>query len=469
MRRSPPERILILGAGPAGLMAGYELARAGRSVRIVEQAPRVGGLSGSHGYRAASGLYRFDYGGHRFITANRELLALVEELLGNDLLTAERSSVIRFRGRTYAYPLALGDLLRNAPPKLLIGAFRDLVGIGLRPRPRADSFAAWIESRFGTTLYRTFFEGYTRKLWGMEPDHLSADWADQRISLIDLRDVARRLLPGGSATPRTYARRYRYPRRGFGLLFERLADRFVEAGGELQTCARVESLVLRGDRVREVGVSGPEGSERLEADHVVSTLPMPELIRLTGGDSKLRFRGLRFFHLPMDVPDVSPHTWQYLSDPELIATRLQEPRRRSPFMAPPGKSSLMFEIPCDPGDDLWECSDEALYPRACADLERLGIDPRRATGECFSRRARSAYPLMDLDYCAERARGIAWLSRIENLTACGRQGAFRYIFSDTAMEMGWIVAQTLLNEPGVRPDVFELRNQATIIEVESIV
>ena len=463
----PTESVVILGAGPAGLMAGYELAGAGLDVTLLERAPDVGGLSGSRSYRTGSGEYRFDYGGHRFITANPQLLQLVEELLGPDLLVAERSSVIRFAGRTYAYPLELGNLIRNAPYRLLVGAVRDLIAIS-RTEPRRDSFADWIESRFGATLYRTFFEGYTRKLWGIDPRTLSADWADQRISLIDLRDVLRRLLPLASPPARTYARRYRYPRSGFGLLSQRLADRFVDRGGDLRLRTGVVAMRQGGGRITAV-VAEQDGAEReFSADHVISTLPMPDLVRMTGGTSTLRFRGLRFFNLMMDVENVSPYTWQYLSDPDLMATRLQEPKRRSPHMAPPGKTSVMLEIPCDPGDPLWELPDPDLFSRACADLDALGIDPRRATGEFFSTRARCAYPLMHLGYARERRDAIAWLERFSNLSLCGRQGTFRYIFSDTALEMGLQVARTLIEQPGARPDVLELRNEPTVIEASSI-
>jgi protoporphyrinogen oxidase len=463
-----PEHVLILGAGPAGLMAADELTSGGCAVTLVEQAPAVGGLSGSRSFEAASGSYRFDFGGHRFITASRELLARVEALLGDELLVAERSSVIRLGGRTYAYPLALGDLVRNAPAELLLGALRDLAALSLRRRPRDESFAAWIESRFGRTLYRAFFEGYTRKLWGIDPQGLSADWAAQRISLVDLREVARRLLPGGGAAPRTYARRYRYPRTGFGLLFERLAERVVAAGGELLLGTAVVGIRRSADRVLGVRVARGGAQRELAADHVISTLPLPELVAMTGGESRLRFRGLRFFNLILDLPDVSPHTWQYLSDPELLATRLQEPKRRSPFLAPPGRTSLMLEIPCDPGDPLWELGDAELFPRACADLERLGVDAKRATGECFSTRARCAYPFMDLDYARERERALAWLAPLANLSLCGRQGAFRYIFSDTAMEMGLRLARGLLQSRDARREVLELRGERTVIEAESI-
>ena len=461
-----PAHVVVLGAGPAGLMAGYDLVRAGVAVTMIERRTTIGGLGGTATFEGRAGTYRFDFGGHRFITHNRDLMRLVSELVGDDLLTAVRTSVIRLRGRVYGYPLSLGNLLRNAPPTMLAGAAFDLARIALCRRVAAgDDFASWTESRFGRTLYRTFFEGYTAKLWGVSPDRLSADWAEQRISLVDIRDVARRLLPGAANSPRTYARSYRYPRQGFGVIFDRLAARFTREGGAIRPGTAVTGLVRDRDG-RVTSIETDKGA--IACDAVVSTLPLPDVARMTGRSSALRFRGLRFLNLPMAMADVSPWTWQYLSDPDMIGTRLQEPRRRSPEMAPPGMSSLMVEIPCDPGDKLWAMSDEALFTRASADLRRLGINPAKATGEIFGARAANAYPLMVSGYEADRARDIAHLAAFPNLVQCGRQGTFRYVFTDTAMEMGQMAAAMLLSAEDRRAAIYDHRNEKTVIETESI-
>jgi protoporphyrinogen oxidase len=152
----------------------------------------------------------------------------------------------------------------------------------------------------------------------------------------------------------------------------------------------------------------------------------------------------------------------------MLATRLQEPRRRSPEMAPPGMSSLMLEIPCDPGDELWGLADEALFERVKGDLRRLGIDPGLATGEMMSVRAANAYPLMRTGYEEKRARAIDHLSGVANLVQCGRQGTFRYIFTDTAMEMGQMAAAMLLSGGDRRAAIYDHRNERTVIETESI-
>lgn len=458
-----PDHVLVLGAGPAGLMAALDLTRAGARVTIVDQSPAGGGLGGTNRFEGRHGTYRFDFGGHRFITHDAALLALVEDLVGEDLLHAIRKSVIRFQGRTYDYPLSVGNLLTAAPLGLLAGASGDLLASPFR-RPRDESFAHWIESRFGRTLYRNFFEGYTAKLWGMDPRALSADWAEQRISLLDLKDVARRLLPRRDDTPRTYSRTYRYPRHGFGVIFERLADRVRAQGGELRFATRVTAIGTCGDRVTHIISKG----RKIAADAVVSTLPLPLMVQSTGGHCDLKFRGLRFFCMPVEMENLSDNTWQYLSDPDIMATRLQEPKRRSPFMAPEGQTSLMLEIPCDPGDELWSMPDADLFRRACADLDRLGIDSSRATGEYFSTFAPHAYPLMRVGYAEERERAFAHLARFQNLVQCGRQGTFHYIFTDTAMETGRMAAQSLLEGRDLRRAIFDHRNERTVIETENV-
>ena len=457
---------MVVGAGPAGLMAAHELLQAGIAVTLLERRPATGGLGGTTVFEGKAGSYRFDFGGHRFITANAKLLALVEELVGKDLLFAERRSVIRLGGRTYDYPLSAGNLLASAPKGMLLGAVRDLMINAMRQptiAPDAD-FATWTRARFGDTLYRTFFEGYTRKLWGIDPSTLSGDWASQRISLVDLRDVAQRLLPGRQNAVRTYARGYRYPRLGFGMIFERLAARILEGGAEIRQGVTVTGFEIGSGRI--TAVETDQG--RVPCDAVISTMPLPEMVRLTGGDCALRFRGLRFFNLPMQVEDVSPYTWQYLSDPCILATRLQEPKRRSSEMAPPGHSSLMLEIPCDPGDKLWAMPDAELWPLMQRDLQFLGIDADAASGEHFSVRAATAYPLMVQGYQLEREKAFRHLSGLPNLIQCGRQGSFRYVFTDTAMEMGQMAAQSIIEGADLRDEIRNHRNETVVIETQSV-
>ncbi len=458
-----PDNVLVLGGGPAGLTAAYRLLEAGVAVTVLEKGTAEGGQGGTQVFEGRHGTYRFDYGGHRFITHNSALLKLVEDLVGDDLLTSMRKSVIRFRGRTYDYPLALGNLLRTAPPSLLMGAAGDLATLPFK-KPNNDNFASWITSRFGSTLYENFFEGYTAKLWGINPANLSSDWAGQRISLIDLKDVAKRLLPIGNDTPRTYARAYRYPKYGFGVIFERLAQRIEDMGGQILRSCPVEAFDYNHSEITTVHAGG----RSFKADAVISTISLPGMVQLTGGESGLKYRGLRFFNMPIAMENLSDCTWQYLSDPEIMATRLQEPKRRSPFMAPEGHTSAMLEIPCDPGSRLWELPDSDMFDEACKMLNRLGIDTSKVTGEYFSAYAKQAYPLMSVGYEMEREHAIEHLMQFDNLVQAGRQAAFRYIFTDTAMEMGEMAAATLIDGQDRRRKIYDHRSERTVIETQSV-
>lgn len=465
MQAQDGEQIVVLGAGPAGLAAAWALQEAGHRVTLLESRDAAGGMGGTTTFEGRDGTYRFDFGGHRFITANQTLMDLVDDLLGEDLLIAERHSVIRFGGRIYDYPLSPGNLLTRAPLSLLAGAATDFLAGRTGGEPSGNDFASWTRARFGPTLYETFFAGYTEKLWGIPPDQLSGDWADQRISLTNLREVIRLLLPGKNNGPRSYSRRYRYPRLGFGQLFDRLAEQITAKGGSIRQGVTVTGFDHDHTRINRVLTDqGP-----VECNWVISTLSLPQMQELTGGGpSPLTFRGLRFLNFPMRGGDVTPWTWQYLSDPHLLATRLQEPRRRSPDMAPPGMSSLMMEIPCDPGDDLWDLPDEDLFARAKVDLAHLGIDPTRATGELFSTRSAQAYPLMDLAYDTHRQTARDHLNQFTNLVQAGRQATFRYIFTDTAMEMGLMAAEMLTTGQDLRDQIYDHRNERTVIEAESI-
>lgn len=468
-----PLRVAVLGGGPAGLMAAWRLRQAGLDVTLFEQESELGGMCATQRFTGRDGDYRFDYGGHRFITKNPELLAFVDELMGDDLLHAERKSVIRFGGRTYDYPLNLGNLLRTAPLALMAGALKDLVLLPFAKKP-ADfakaSFAQWIQAHFGRTLYRQFFEGYTGKLWGIDPTRLSADWAGQRISLIDLKDVARRLLPKrkGAHSVRTYARKYRYPRLGFGQIYTRLGERLLEEGVTIHTLARITGLSQENQRITGVQWEQEGESKCSQFDWVISTLPLPVTCRHLGIACELEYRSLRFVNMPLLQENLSDNTWQYLSDPHILATRLQEPRRRSPFMAPHGKSSVMLEIPCNAGDETWNAPLSALRSKVTADLASLGVDTARLGQETFEARSEYAYPLMDLGYQARRDRAIQALMPIGNLIMTGRQGTFRYIFTDTAMEMGLMAADMVIDGVDRRHAIFNHRNENTVIETQSV-
>jgi protoporphyrinogen oxidase len=473
-----PLRVAVLGGGACGMTAAFALQRAGAQVTVIERERRPGGLCGTQAHRG----FRFDLGGHRFISRSRDLLELVRDLLGEELLLRRRSSAVLYRGKRFRYPLELEDVVRTIG--LPAGA-RMLGSYGLERlrrlvAPEADrSFEDWVVHRFGRVLYDAFFGPYTEKLWGIPPPTISADWAAQRISLLSLSDVVLRLLHLRRGGARTYARRYHYPRLGIGQIFERMAEVTASLGGGLVLGARVVGLGMARGRVAAVRYVDDRGEHELPCDAVISTLSLPLLGRMLGqpdaiarAASRLRFRAIRLCNILLDQPEVSPHTWMYVSEPRYLMSRIQEPRHRSPQAAPPGQTSLMLEIPCTVGDELWSAPEQAIYERCIDDLAALGFRGlRRNTIDHFASFVEEGYPIYHLDHRRDRERVLGFVRQTENVISCGRQGAFRYIFMDTAMEMGLAAANAVLASGssglGTRR-IAELRDEAGLVEAAAL-
>ena len=454
---------VIVGGGPCGLAAAWELARQGHQPVVLEAEDRVGGLCATHEQAG----FRFDLGGHRFVSSDSELSRWLEDLLGNDLLEQERRSVVLHAGRRFRYPLEARDLLETLGPRenaaALAGYVTARVDRRIHPARYPDrSFEDWVVARFGWPLYRAFFGPYTEKLWGRAPRDISADWAAERISLLHLGDALVRLLGVPRPEVRTYARRYRYPRLGMGQLYETMARAIEAQGGVIHLGARVSRLETTRDRVTAVVATRRDGSElRVPVGELLSTMPLTELARglsttvdpAPAATDRLRFRGLTFLNLGLSRAEVSDATWMYVADGAKRISRIQEPKRRSASMAPPGKTSLMLEIPSDPGDDVWTAPDAELETRMRAELRALGITTNDVETR-FTVRVEHGYPVYHLDYQRDRAELLARVARFRNVRTAGRQGLFRYVFMDVAMQMGRAAALEMVagTAPGASLD-----------------
>lgn len=442
---------VVIGGGPCGLAAAWHLARRGAAPVVLEAEPIVGGLCATHEDHG----WRFDLGGHRFVSGDAELSRWVEELLGPDLLEQERRSVVLHEGRRFRYPLEATDLVRNLGlgenVQALVGYAWGRAARRVAPRGEA-SFEDWVTARFGRPLYDRFFGPYTEKLWGLHPSRISADWAAERISLLDLRDVALRLAGLRTTPTRTYARRYLYPREGMGQLYRLLAKDVEARGGTVRAGCRVVGVETEGRRVRALRVEQAGKVETLPVGELLSTMPLPALARLLvpqppddveRAARALRFRALTFLNLRLERADFSENTWMYVASKSLSVSRIQEPKRRSPDMAPPGRTSLMLEIPCDVGDATWTADVDALRARGLGELASLGFRVDDVLGASVVRVAHG-YPVYHLAYDADRRRLLGVVDGFANVRTAGRQGLFRYVFMDAAMRMGVEAAEQML-------------------------
>ena len=471
----PVGPFVILGGGPCGLAAAWHLARAGQAPIVLEREPLVGGLCATH---ERSG-WRFDLGGHRFVSNDAALTRWLEEMLGDDLLTQERRSVVLHEGRRFRYPLEAADLVRNLGlrenARALGGYFAARARERVRPSPDR-TFEQWVTARFGRPLYETFFGPYTQKLWGLAPSAISADWAAERISLLGLGDAALRLARLGAAPIRSYARSYRYPRLGMGHLYDVIARDVTRHGGTIRTGVRAVGLETRGSQVVAVRIETPAGPERLPVGQLLSTMPLPELVRQLHGDlsaeleratKALRFRALTFVNVMLSRSDVSDNTWMYVASKGLSISRIQEPKRRSAAMAPSGRTSLMLEIPCDKGDATWTAPLAELRARVAGELAGLGL-PIDDVVDAFDVRVEHGYPVYHIGYERDRQALLGAVARFENVRTAGRQGLFRYIFMDAAMQMGVAAAGEMLRGERASRAIDAIGRSTRLIEAQAL-
>ncbi|MFQ5655198.1 MAG: FAD-dependent oxidoreductase, partial [Planctomycetota bacterium] len=452
---SPSGTLLILGGGIAGLAAADEACRAGVQAIVVEVEARPGGLLRTDRRDG----FCFDRGGHRFITSIPWVLERVRDLLADRLLVRERRSLILLDGTTIEYPLRIANLLRRLGPWRNVRALLSYLAArdGRGRAPEEQSLEEWLRGHFGCYLYRAIFEGYSEKLWGEHPSRISAEWAPERISIPTLGGFLKELLLPSRRAPRTYARRYLYPRRGIGEIAEAFADRVEEGGGEIWTSSRALAVSRKG-RVWRAAVETARGERAVEAGGVVSTIPLASLLEILEEPEKpellpLQHRGLRFLNLAFRRPVPLDATWIYHPDRDSRFSRIQVPAARSPHMVPPEHGSIQLEEPWWPGS-AEEGEAQAGHGRGAVDaagrideamalLGRLDIDPGEPLFS-FTTVEPHAYPIYRPGARQSARRALAWLHRLPGLASAGRQGGFSYIFLDRALAQGVNAARHVL-------------------------
>ncbi len=328
-----------MGAGPAGLTAAYELAKAGVISTVFEKDGVVGGLARTVTYKDCL----FDIGGHRFFTKVEIIERLWKEVLGDDLLLRPRLSRIYFDSKFYKYPLEPLDVIAQLGPwELLRCSASYLKAQMFRIRPEED-MASWIKNRFGSRLYGRFFKTYTEKVWGMPCDQIKADWAAQRIRGLTLssaiQDAFRPQRPLNKARTRTLTRQFHYPRKGPGMMWTRVRDLVESKGGKVRLNTPVERVFWEPGGVRALQAGGRERP----GSHFISTLPIRTLIRsldpapppaVQRCADDFSYRDFLIVAVIVKGTNLFPDNWVYIHDPQVRVGRIQNYSNWSPEMSP---------------------------------------------------------------------------------------------------------------------------------------
>lgn len=456
----PGDRVICIGGGPAGLTAAYLLAKKGEArITVLEGTKMLGGISQTAQYKG----YRFDIGGHRFFTKYEPVEALWHEILEDEFIQVPRQSRIHYQGKYFDYPLKAFNALSGLGIWQAVMILQSYLRAKIWPNPVEENFEQWVSNRFGKRLYNIFFKTYTEKVWGIPCTEIRAEWAAQRIQNLSL---AKAILNAASINKRSSAiksliDRFQYPRLGPGQMWETCAEKLVAMGGEVRMEHKVEALEHVDGKIVAVRVKTPEGTQRLEAEHFISTMPIRSLVRAfdpkppaevrEAGDG-LRYRDFVVVALILDKEKLFTDNWIYIHTPGVKVGRIQNFNNWSEAMVPEkGRTCLGMEYFCFEGDGLWTSKDEDLVKLATEELGKLGLaDPKLVVDGTVVRMPK-AYPIYDSAYRAHLDNARAYLDGFANLHPVGRNGMHKYNNQDHSMLTAMMV---VWNMYGARHDVW---------------
>jgi protoporphyrinogen oxidase len=465
--------IVIMGAGPAGLTAAWELTKEGREVVVWEADPTyVGGISRTV---EANG-FRFDIGGHRFFSKSAEVNEVWREIMPDDFIDCPRLSRIYYRKKFFAYPLEAVDSFLKLGPFETLRIIVSYVQAKLAPIQPETTFTQWVTNRFGRRLFEMFFKSYTEKVWGISCDEISADWAAQRIKGLSLRAAILSAFQGKKAAPtaKTLIRNFFYPRLGPGQMWETATRKITAQGGRVLLDRRVKAVHWDETGVTHItGVNRRGEFFQQEGAHFISSIPLQELMlaldpppppEVLDAAKALRYRDFITVCLVVKRAYVFPDTWIYIHDPSVKVGRVQNYKNWSMAMVPdPTLTSLGLEYFCFEGDGLWTATDHDLAQLAIKEAVQIGLVKAAEVGDAFVVRMPKAYPIYDQEYQKHVETIRAWVSMFHNLQPVGRNGMHHYNNQDHSMMTAMLAAK---NIQGGHFDCWRVNTEAEYHEAE---
>lgn len=460
--------VLILGAGPAGLTAAYELSRRGVQCTVLERDSVPGGIAKTVEYKG----FLFDLGGHRFYTKVPLIEKMWFDVMGADFLERPRLSRIFYRSHFFHYPLEPLNVIQRLGPVEVVQCAASFLKAALFPQKPETHFAAWVSNRFGKRLFEMFFRSYTEKVWGIPCTELSAEWAAQRIRGLSfssvVRDAFRLHRPTGKAGAiKTLIREFHYPRRGPGMMWSKFRRLIEENGSEVILNTPVERIRWSHGRIDEVEAGG----RRYRADQVISSLAIRDFLRLMDpvapgplqkAASQLNYRDFITVGLIVRGTNLFPDNWIYVHDPSVNVGRIQNYTNWSPEMSPdPSMSSVGMEYFCSENDPLWSRSEAELTEMAKQELAALGLARLDDIVDGKVVRVPKAYPVYDDSYIHGLEVVKEFLAGMPNLQMVGRNGMHRYNNQDHSMLTALMAAHNVL---GADFDLWKLHGESEYLE-----
>jgi protoporphyrinogen oxidase len=520
------QRAIIIGAGPAGLTAAYELlTRTGIKPIVLEKGDCMGGISRTVNYKGN----RIDIGGHRFFSKSDRVMEWWLQMLplqasetsptaikyhgmertvtpspsgplesgmnpavaDSVMLLRARKSRIYYLRRFFDYPISLSkDTL------LKLGLWRTFkIGVSyvqsaLFPLRQEETLEEFFINRFGRELYGTFFKSYTEKVWGVPCNQISAEWGAQRIKGLSiwstLLHAFRKVIKpadrdiGQKGTETSLIEQFLYPKFGPGQMWEEVARRVLEMGGEIHTNCRAERLITNGWKVTALETANCGGErECFAGDYFFSTAPVQEIMRsfdvappqnvleVSDGLVYRDFMTVGLLLRSLRINDETPQgkqlirdNWIYIQEPDVLLGRLQIFNNWSPFMvADPGNVWLGLEYFCNDSDEIWKLSDERMVELATEELSKIGIIDRADVLDATVLRMEKTYPAYFGTY--DRFTEIReHVDRYANLFLIGRNGMHRYNNQDHSMLTAMMAVDDIIAGKTDKADLWEVNTES---------
>lgn len=438
-------KIAVIGGGPAGLAAAYEISRhKGLQVKVFEAAGRVGGMAGSFELWGQI----VDFGPHRFFSSDPRVNKFWLEAVDGDYTMVSRLTRIFYKNKFFHYPLKAANALFGIGPieaaRCLLSYFR----FRAFPIEPEDTFEAWVTNRFGRRLFQIFFQSYTEKLWGIPCSVLDSDFAAQRIKKFSLgAAILTALAPNKSNKHKTLVDEFAYPRLGAGQPYEILKQKIEANGGSVLLSSPIESIEIEGDGVRLT-----TRSEKTESfDLVISTMPLTLLVQKLGAPdevlkatTKLRFRNTILVYLQLDKQKLFEDQWIYVHAENLKTGRITNFRNWNETILQ-GKSEtiIAMEYWCQDEDAIWAASEEDLVKLASQEIIQTGLVVTGEVVEGRVIRVPKCYPIYESGYEEHLTVVQEFVDTIPQVVPIGRYGSFKYNNQDHSILMGLLAAQNI--------------------------
>jgi len=473
---TPDADVFIVGAGPAGLTAAYCLTREKSSVTVIEKDPLyVGGISRTVQYKD----FRFDIGGHRFSSADKEVLDLWQEMLPGGLIERPSQTQIFHRGKYHTYPLSPSDALKKLGMFSRAACMMSYGMARLRPVGEPNSLHHWARNQFGEQMFRKFFKSYAEKVWGLSCDEISADWAAQTFKRHDRASLT---VPREKKSIRRKVRSsefhavapeiFQHPRQGSGMMWEAAAKAVRAGGGHILMGHELQSLTYDSvEKIWRIDVATAHGPQTHTARHVVSSAPVRELIdKLSPRPisqfhaQSLRYRDFITVALMVKRPDLATDNSIYIHDASVKVSRVQNFQARAADMAPEGMGCLGLEYFCFEGDDLWCASDDELIYLAKREAAHIGLVAVSDIADACVVRQLKAYPIYDDDHRHNMAMiRLDLETHYPTLHLVGRNGMHKDNSLDHAMMTAILTARNILADARIH-DVWNIGEAAVTAE-----